>query len=80
MFTLMSEAGFCKITYLKSPNNLEYNTKDFLYQTPAPLSSYSCRTKLERHIEGVKEKNSIQSEKMIFSMFYKENKNSWRPR
>lgn len=50
---------------------LEYNIKYFLYQTPAPVLSYSCRTKLERHMEGVKENNRIQSEKLIFNMFNK---------
>lgn len=76
----MSGARFCKRNYLNSPNNLEYNIKDFLYQTAAPVLSYSCRTKLERHMEGVKENNKIWSEKMIFNMFNKANKNSTRPR
>lgn len=66
MLTLESRAGFCKRSQFNSLNNLEYNIKDFLEETPAPVLSYSCSTKLERHSEGAKE-NRIQSEKMIFN-------------
>lgn len=62
---------------LTLPKYLEFNIKDFLYHTPAPVLSYSCWTKLERHMEGVKENNRIQSEKLIFNMFNKAKPPPW---
>lgn len=70
----MFEVDFCQRSCFNSPKILNITWRNYYERR------YSVRTNAEKHVEGVRENNIIQYEKIFFNMFNKPNKRSPRAR
>lgn len=50
---LIFEVGFCKRVYFNSPKILNITWRNYYNRR------YSCKTNAEKHVEGVRENNSV---------------------